>query len=91
MPVKEISDRDKRNVTEMLFVCGADICEINCIRKHLSSIKGGRLIQALSPAVFVNLILSDVIGDRLDSIASGLTSHDKNSWVSWAFRCMQVM
>jgi hydroxypyruvate reductase len=80
MPVKEISDRDKRDVTEMLLACGADICEINCIRKHLSSIKGGRLIQALSPAVSVNLILSDVIGDRLDSIASGLTSHDDTSF-----------
>jgi hydroxypyruvate reductase len=78
--VKEISDRDKRDVTEKLLACGADICEINCIRKHLSSIKGGRLIQALSPAVSVNLILSDVIGDRLDSIASGLTSHDDTSF-----------
>ncbi len=77
MPVKEITHRDKRDVTEMLLACGADICEINCVRKHLSSIKGGRLIQAVSPAVSVNLILSDVIGDRLDSIASGLTSHDE--------------
>lgn len=80
MPVKGISHRDKRDVTEMLLACGADICEINCIRKHLSSIKGGRLIQAVSPAVSVNLILSDVIGDRLDSIASGLTSHDNTSF-----------
>ncbi|MCP4118018.1 MAG: glycerate kinase [Desulfobacteraceae bacterium] len=80
MPVKEITDRDKRGVTEMLLACGADICEINCVRKHLSSIKGGRLIQAVSPAVSVNLILSDVIGDRLDSIASGLTSHDDTTF-----------
>ena len=76
MPVKEILDEDKRKVTQLLLGCGADICEINCIRKHLSAIKGGRLIQAVSPAVSINLILSDVIGDRLDAIASGLTSHD---------------
>lgn len=80
MPVKDISDQDKRIVTEMLLSCGADICEINCVRKHLSSIKGGRLIEAVTPAVSINLILSDVIGDRLDSIASGLTSHDDTSF-----------
>ncbi|MCG8472376.1 MAG: glycerate kinase [Desulfobacterales bacterium] len=76
LPVKEIEDEDKRETTEQLLACGADICEINCIRKHLSAIKGGRLIAAAHPATTINLILSDVIGDRLDAIASGLTSHD---------------
>ena len=76
LPVKEITHQDKQDITATLLACGADICEINCIRKHLSAVKGGRLVKAVSPAVSINLILSDVIGDRLDSIASGLTAHD---------------
>jgi len=80
LPVQEITDPDKREATQMLLACGADICEINCVRKHLSAIKGGRLVQALSPATSINLILSDVIGDRLDAIASGLTAHDNTSF-----------
>ena len=80
LPVKEITHEDKQKVTQTLLACGADICEINCIRKHLSAIKGGRLVQAIAPATSLNLILSDVIGDRLDSIASGLTANDETSF-----------
>jgi len=71
-----LSLEDKQKTTKALLACGATIQEINCIRKHLSGIKGGRLAQLLYPAESINLILSDVVGDRLDSIASGLTAPD---------------
>ena len=71
---------DKQNTTKVLLACGANIQEINCIRKHLSGIKGGRLAQLADPAVSVNLILSDVVGDRLDSIASGLAVPDNTTY-----------
>ncbi len=67
---------DKQAVTKSLLACGATIQEINCVRKKLSSIKGGRLARALGKAEFLSLILSDVIGDDLDAIASGLTVPD---------------
>lgn len=71
---------EKQAVTKLLLDCGAEITEINTIRKHLSGIKGGRLAEALYPAHSLNLILSDVIGDRLDSIASGLTVPDSSTF-----------
>ncbi|MDR2588198.1 MAG: glycerate kinase [Spirochaetales bacterium] len=71
---------DKQAATKALLACGANIQEINCIRKHLSGIKGGRLAQLSQPADCVNLILSDVVGDRLDSIASGLAVPDNTSY-----------
>ena len=71
---------DKQATTKALLACGANIKEINCIRKHLSGIKGGRLAQLSSPAESVNLILSDVVGDRLDSIASGLAVPDNSTY-----------
>ncbi|MCG8333312.1 MAG: glycerate kinase [Proteobacteria bacterium] len=71
---------EKQNVTKVLLECGADITEINCVRKHLSGIKGGRLAEKLMPATSINLILSDVVGDRLDTIASGATSPDDTSF-----------
>jgi hydroxypyruvate reductase len=67
---------DKQAVTRTLLACGADISEINCLRKHLSLVKGGKLAQLLYPATTVCLILSDVVGDSLDTIASGPTSPD---------------
>ena len=60
--------------------CGATINEINCIRKHLSGIKGGNLAKAIYPATSVNLILSDVVGDNLDAIASGPTVPDPTGY-----------
>ena len=71
-----LSLEDKQETTRLLLECGAPIQEINCIRKHISGIKGGRLASLLHPATCINLILSDVIGDRLDSIASGMTVPD---------------
>lgn len=76
----EISLADKQQTTTALLSCGADIEEINCIRKHLSGVKGGRLLQHLAPARSLNFILSDVVGDDLSSIASGLTTCDPTTF-----------
>lgn len=68
-PADGLSLEDKRATTQRLLTCGADIVEINRVRKHLSKVKGGRLAQALVPGVrLVNLTVSDVIGDALDYI-----------------------
>ena len=71
---------DKQKTTGLLLACGADIEEINCIRKHLSMIKGGHLLARLAPARSINFILSDVVGDSLSSIASGMTCADPTSF-----------
>jgi hydroxypyruvate reductase len=60
--------------------CGADIKEMNALRKHISQVKGGRLAEVAQPARVVSLILSDVIGDRLDSIGSGPTAPDRTTF-----------
>ena len=75
-PPEHVSLEDKRNITNLLLRCGADIKEINTVRKHLSLIKGGRLGKYFEPARVVSLIISDVVGDDLDSIASGPTVPD---------------
>lgn len=75
-PIPGISLRDKIKLTDQLLRCGADIKEINAIRKHISQVKGGKLAEKAQPARVLTLILSDVIGDRLDSIASGPTAPD---------------
>ena len=67
---------EKQTITRHLLECGATINEINCIRKHLSGIKGGQLARAIYPAPSISLILSDVVGDSLDAIASGPTVPD---------------
>lgn len=71
---------DKQATTQALLSCGADITEINCVRKHLSAIKGGRLLAKIAPARSINFILSDVVGDDLSSIASGLTAADPTTF-----------
>ncbi len=71
LPVPDVTLEDKQETTRILLSCGATIHEINAIRKHLSAIKGGGLARAVYPATIVTLILSDVVGDDLDSIASG--------------------
>lgn len=76
----ELTLSEKKEMTKILLECGANINEINCIRKHLSMIKGGRLAQLVYPAVTINFILSDVIGDRLDTIASGPTNPDPTTF-----------
>ena len=58
-------------ITEKLLACGADISEINTVRKHLSRVKGGRFAEHVYPAKIFAVVLSDVLGDRLDTIASG--------------------
>lgn len=75
-----LSLADKQAVTRELLACGADIREINCVRKHLSGLKGGRLLARLAPARSLNLILSDVVGDDLSSIASGMTTFDPTTF-----------
>jgi hydroxypyruvate reductase len=75
-----VSLSDKQETTQHLLNCGADIEEINCIRKHLSMIKGGRLLAHLAPARSINFILSDVVGDALSSIASGATCDDPTTY-----------
>jgi glycerate 2-kinase len=74
-----VSLEDKRNVTHSLLNCGATIHEINCVRKHLSRIKGGRLAIAAAPARVVSLIISDVPGDDVSVIASGPTAADPST------------
>ncbi|MCP4340477.1 MAG: glycerate kinase [Desulfobulbaceae bacterium] len=71
LPVDGVSLEDKQEATKVLLSCGATIHEINAVRKHLSVIKGGGLARAVYPATLITLILSDVVGDDLDSIASG--------------------
>jgi glycerate-2-kinase len=79
-PGKGISLEDKRNVTDALLKCGATITEINTVRKHISALKGGWLAKEAYPATVVNLILSDVVGDPLDFIASGPTVPDTTTF-----------
>lgn len=80
LPAEGLTLQDKQTVTKLLLGAGATIQEMNCIRKHLSQIKGGQLAEALTPAVSINLILSDVVGDSLDAIASGLLVPDRTTF-----------
>lgn len=79
-PRQGLSLAEKMETTKLLISCGATIQEINCVRKHLSAIKGGQLAKALAPATVVSLILSDVIGDDPDAIASGPTVADPTTF-----------
>jgi glycerate 2-kinase len=79
-PMPGISLADLQKVTDLLLRSGADIQEINTLRKHLDQVKGGRLAERLAPARVETLILSDVIGDRLDMIASGPTVADPTTY-----------
>ena len=79
-PVPEISLAEKQQTTRELLACGATIAEINAVRKHLSRVKGGRLARLSHPAPTLALMVSDVIGDRLDTIASGPTYPDSTSF-----------
>lgn len=79
-PAAGIRLQEKQEMTRRLLECGATIDEMNAVRKHISVIKGGQLARAAYPAAFVSLILSDVIGDRLDVIASGPTAADPSTF-----------
>jgi len=79
-PAEGVTLEDKQEVTRLLLACGADIHEINTIRKHLSRAKGGGLARFAYPAAVVSLILSDVIGDDLNVIASGPAVPDTSTF-----------
>jgi len=80
LPCEGVSLEEKKKTTELLLNCGATIQEINAVRKHISRIKGGRLALAAFPSELITLILSDVVGDDLDVIASGPTVPDRSSF-----------
>ncbi len=75
-PVEGIGLEDKQQTTRLLLGCGATIGEINAVRKHLSAVKGGQLCVKAQPAKVLSLMMSDVVGDALDTIASGPTYPD---------------
>lgn len=79
-PVEGVHLKDKQKVTELLLKCGAEIHESNAVRKHLSQVKGGRLGGFYAPTRIVSLIISDVIGDDLEVIASGPTYPDPSAF-----------
>lgn len=79
-PVEGVTLADKQAVTKLLHECGATINQMNAVRKHLSAIKGGRLAEAFQGKALYSLIISDVIGDPLDVIASGPTVADPSTF-----------
>ena len=82
LPAIGVSLADKRKITKLLLRSGASIHEINTVRKHLSGVKGGQLLRHInSNCTVVSLIISDVVGDRLDAIASGPTCADRSTFV----------
>lgn len=80
LPKQGISIKDISRTSELLITSGASIDEINAVRKHLSQVKGGQLAARTHPARLVSLIVSDVVGDRLDVIASGPTAPDMSTY-----------
>jgi glycerate 2-kinase len=79
-PAGSIELREKQEVTQLLLDCGADIKEINTIRKHISQIKGGWLAKWAYPSFVIGFILSDVVGDQLEVIGSGPTVPDPSTF-----------
>jgi len=75
-PVAGVSLEDKKKTTALLLRCGATIHELNCVRKHVSRIKGGRLLNHVNGVTVLALMLSDVVGDDMSTIASGSTVPD---------------
>ena len=87
LPEDGISLADYRALTDALLRSGADITRINTIRKHVERVKGGRLAEVASPATVISLVLSDVVGNPLDFIASGPTVPDTTTYAD----AMQVL
>jgi hydroxypyruvate reductase len=79
-PAPPVSLSDKQKTTDLLLRCGADIFDLNAVRKHLSELKGGRMAALAYPATVIALILSDVIGDPIDVIGSGPTAPDSSTF-----------
>ncbi len=88
VPEEGISLEDKVRVNELLLKCGAKIYEINTVRKHISKVKGGKLARRVK-GTLISLILSDVVGDPLEAIASGPTVKDPTTF-SDAYRVLRV-
>jgi hydroxypyruvate reductase len=86
-PVEGITLAEKQEVTRQLLACGATIHEINALRKHISQMKGGQLARLASPATLITLVLSDVVGDSLDVIASGPTVPDTSTFAD----CLEIL
>ncbi len=79
-PASPLTLAQKQETTGLLLQSGADITELNQVRKHLSSLKGGRLAALAYPATVIGLLLSDVVDDRIDVIGSGLTAPDVSTF-----------
>jgi len=79
-PAEPVTLGDKQELTQILMECGATVHEINAVRKHLSRLKGGGLTRCAHPAHVLTLVLSDVVGDDLDVIASGPTVPDRSTF-----------
>ncbi len=86
-PSEGITLEEKQQFTSLLLACGASIDEINTLRKHLSRLKGGQLARLVAPAQLITLVLSDVVGDRLDVIASGPTVSDESTFAD----CQEIV
>ncbi len=85
LPATGITLDDIRHTTDILLKAGATINELNAVRKHLSAVKGGQLARYIAPAHAIGLVLSDVVGNRLDVIASGPLSPDPTTFAdAWA-------
>lgn len=82
LPAEPVSLAMKQETTRLLLNCGATINEINAVRKHISGIKGGQLAALAYPATVLSLILSDVIGNDLDVIGSGITAPDSSTFAT---------
>jgi len=79
-PIDEVTFEDKQMTNELLVNSGAKIQEINAVRKHISKVKGGRLAKHFSPNLMISLVISDVVGDDIESIASGPTAYDSSTF-----------
>jgi hydroxypyruvate reductase len=85
LPAVGLTLTDLQGTTDLLLRCGATIVELNTVRKHLSQIKGGGLARLAAPAAVASLVLSDVVGDPLDAIASGPTVPDPSTFAdAWS-------
>lgn len=86
-PAEGLTLEDMQKVTQCLLDVGACIHEVNAVRKHLSRVKGGRMARLAHPSTLISLILSDVIGDDLDTIASGPTVPDESTFAD----CLKIL
>ncbi len=85
-PLNNLTLNDKKKINNLLLKSGADIREINTVRKHLSKIKGGNILKYINnECCVISLILSDVVGDPLDTIGSGLTYFDESTFLNAKF------